>query len=84
MHWRQITILEYFILPPFRPEIWLVQNISIRVDEPENVIVMSCPYRDRRKGLEREFSKVWTRLAWPKNCEMKHYISKETGKALHV
>lgn len=33
---------------------------------------------DSRKGLEREFSKMCTSLAWPKGCEMKGYVRKET------
>lgn len=73
----------FFCLPPDQ-KFDLSQNINIRVEEPEYVIVMSCPFRDRRKGLKREFSDVWTKVAWPKNCEIKHYVRKETGRSLHV
>lgn len=59
---------------PLDQKFGLTQNIKIRVDEPENITVKSCPFRDRRKGLEKEFSNVWAKLAWPKNCETKHHV----------
>lgn len=59
---------------PLDQKFGLTQNINIRMDEPENITVKSCPFRDRRKRLEKDFSNMWAKIVWPKNGETKHYV----------
>jgi len=57
-----MTVLECVILPPFGSGIWPVHPLISRVDDPENSTATSSHFMRSRKGLEREFSKIWTSL----------------------